>query len=221
MERLPEADLMDNVEQARAYSETDFSEAHDSFVTHFKSRFPDFSGQEVLDLGCGTADVVIRFAHAFNHLHIMGIDGAQAMLDIGVHDVKKAGLSERVTLIKCLLPDETLSSRQFDGIISNSLLHHLQDPMTIWNTARQCSKQGAPIFIMDLLRPENPAKARELVTLHATNASPILQRDFYNSLLASYHIDEIREQLYSAGLAYLRSEIISDRHLLVWGAKNG
>ena len=72
---------------------------------------------------------------------------------------------------------------------------------------------------MDLLRPNNEDKAKELVQQYAADVSPILQKDFYNSLLAAYNVEEIQQQLNIAGLDYLTTEIVSDRHVLVWGKK--
>ncbi len=220
MKRMPEPDLMDDAEQARAYAETDFSEAHDAFVSHFKLRFPFFFEGKVLDLGCGSADVILRFAKAFPKTRITGIDGAQAMLDIGLRDVEQKGFSHQIKLQRCMLPDDDLLSKCFDVVISNSLLHHLIEPLTIWDTIKRCAVQGGPIFVMDLMRPGSSDRAKELVQLYAGDASPILQRDFYNSLLASYTTDEIRMQLTTSGFEYLATETISDRHLLVWGTKS-
>jgi len=219
MKRIPERDLMDDTGQAQAYAETDFSEAHDAFVSHFRSRFPDFIKGNVLDLGCGTADVIIRFAKAFPESQITGVDGAKAMLDIGLRDIEEKGCSDRIRLQRCLLPDDTLSSICFDAVISNSLLHHLNNPLIIWDTVKKCTGQGAPVFVMDLMRPDSPDKATNLVRLYAGDASPILQKDFYNSLLAAYRMDEIVNQLKASGLDYLTVEVVSDRHLLVWGTK--
>lgn len=217
MDRIPEPDLMDNTEQAQAYAETDFSEAHNAFVTRFKSSFPDFNKGSVLDLGCGTADVIIRFAEAFPGSHITGIDGAQAMLDIGLSDIDKRGYRGRISLKKCMLPDHTLQSACFDAVISNSLLHHLGNPLILWNTINCCAGQGTPVFVMDLMRPESPERADELVRLYAGDASPVLKKDFYNSLLSAYRTDEIINQLKITGLDYLTVEVVSDRHVLVWG----
>ena len=210
---------MDDVEQAKAYADADFSEAHDSFVTHFRQRFPEFIGGHVLDLGCGTADVILRFGAAYPGARIKGIDGAQAMLDIGRRDVDRRGYSAQVTLVRCLLPDHRLATGSFDAVISNSLLHHLADPGVLWETLWHCAKKGAPLFIMDLMRPSNKQRARELVQQYAGDASPLLQKDFYNSLLAAYVVDEVRAQLDRAGLGYLTAEAVSDRHLIVWGSR--
>jgi ubiquinone/menaquinone biosynthesis C-methylase UbiE len=217
MKRIPEPDLMDDAEQARAYAETDFSEPHEAFVKHFSSRFPGFLSGSVLDLGCGTADVIIRFARIYPEVNITGVDGAQAMLDIGFQDVRRTGFEHRIKLLKCRIPDAGLSKEKFDAVISNSILHHLSDPLILWRTVRQCAKAGAPIFIMDLLRPHNVESAKGLLDRYAAAASPLLQKDFFNSLLAAYNAEEIRQQLEAVKLDYLNIDIVSDRHVLIWG----
>jgi len=209
---------MNDIAQAEAYAATDFSEPHDAFVAHFKECFPDFKGRSVLDLGCGTADVIIRFAHAFPYTHITGIDGADAMLGIGSKDIKRCGLKDRIELRKCVLPGSAFSETKFDAIISNSLLHHLKDPAVIWDMIKNCAKDGSPVFVMDLMRPDCEDTAKNLVQQYASDAPEILREDFYNSLLASYTLDEVREQLKNAGLD-LTVETVSDRHVLVWGSK--
>ena len=207
---------MNDIAQAEAYAQTDFSEPHDAFVAHFRERFPDFKDGNVLDLGCGTADVIIRFAHAFPSAHITGVDGADAMLGIGSKDVKRCGLKDRIDLQKCILPASAFSETKFDAIVSNSLLHHLKDPAVIWDMIKNCAKDSSPVFVMDLMRPESKDRAKELLGMYASDAPEILQKDFYNSLLASYTVDEIKEQLNRTGLD-LSVEAVSDRHLIAWG----
>jgi ubiquinone/menaquinone biosynthesis C-methylase UbiE len=210
---------MDSIEQARSYAETDFSEPHDAFVELFRNRFPGFVQGKVLDLGCGTADVVIRFARAFPKTHITGIDGAEAMLDIGLQDVNKHKLIHQIELKKCYLPDPGLSNILFDAVISNSLLHHLDDPMVLWETIYNCTREGAPVFVMDLIRQDSAEAALKLVNLHAADASPVLKKDFYNSLLAAFNIDEVQDQLTASNLYSLNTEVVSDRHFIAWGTK--
>ena len=217
MKRTPEEELMNSEEQARAYADEDYSGPHDSFISYFKSRFPDFTKGHVLDLGCGPADITIRFARAFPETDIVGLDGAEAMLAIAIDDIRARGLVKQITLKKCLLPDDSLPPHNFDAIISNSLLHHLADPAVLWQTIKRGAKPGASIFVMDLMRPESADEANKLVELYASDAPPILKKDFYNSLLAAYNPGEIESQLTRSGLQSLNVEIVSDRHLIVWG----
>ena len=104
-----------------------------------------------------------------------------------------------------------------DAVISNSLLHHLAEPATLWRALAQAARPGAPVLIMDLLRPASREAALPLVRLHAGDAPPVLARDFMNSLLAAYRPDEVRRQLRATGLMHLEVEVVSDRHWLVSG----
>ncbi len=218
MQRVPEPELMDEEDQARAYAEADFSEPHDHFVSLFQAVFPDDSlAGTVLDLGCGSADVTIRFARAFPNCRIDGVDGAEAMLGFGRKAVRSAGLEHRVRLIRGYLPGARLPLPSYDAVISNSLLHHLAGPMVLWKHVQRFGKSGAPVFIMDLLRPEDEERLNELVQQYAADAPEVLRRDFSNSLRAAYRPDEIREQLKTAGLDSFAVTVVSDRHLVVSG----
>jgi len=66
MQRITEPELMNDEAQARAYAQANFDEPHDMFIQEFKAAFPgtDVSGH-ILDLGCGPADISIRFAQSF------------------------------------------------------------------------------------------------------------------------------------------------------------
>ena len=61
------------------------------------------------------------------------------------------------------------------------------------------------------------ATAQALVAQYAANEPEVLCRDFYNSLLAAFELDEVRQQLELAGLPRLEVRAVSDRHLLVSG----
>jgi SAM-dependent methyltransferase len=218
MERTPEPELMNDAEQAAAYAFADFEEPHSRFIELFRETFPDevVTGA-VLDLGCGPGDITIRFVRAFPECVAHGVDGAAAMLAHGRSRLEREGLGERVRLIEGYLPGAALPLNGYDAVISNSLLHHLHDPMVLWQTLTAYVKPGAPVFIMDLLRPADRKQAQALVDEYAANEPDVLRHDFFHSLLAAYRCDEVAEQLRAAGLPGLSVRQISDRHLLVYG----
>lgn len=218
MQRIPEPELMDEEEQARAYSQADFSEPHEHFVALFREAFPGLEpAGAVLDLGCGPADVAIRFARAFPECRIDGVDGAPAMLRFGRAAVRRAGLDGRIRLIEGYLPGAALPLKHYEAVISNSLLHHLADPAVLWDSIKRWGRPGAPVFVMDLRRPDDPEQTERLVRQYAENEPEILRRDFHHSLRAAYRPEEVREQLRAAGLAGLDLRIVSDRHCVVFG----
>jgi ubiquinone/menaquinone biosynthesis C-methylase UbiE len=222
MERIPEPDLMNEAVQVRAYAQADFSEPHNYCIELLQNSLPDLPQTGLaLDLGCGPGDITIRFARAFRDWRIDGLDGATAMLSYGHAAVRQAGLSDRIRLVEAYLPNGDAPHSIYDLIFSNSLLHHLTDPHTLWQSIHRWAKPSTRIFIMDLMRPDTAAIAAEFVSQYAANEPEILRRDFYNSLLAAHSIQEIQAQLRQAQLAHLSVKPVSDRHFIIWGRYDG
>jgi len=217
-QRIPEPELMVGDEQAAAYAGADFTTPHNRFINLFAERFPGFGGGAVLDLGCGPADITLRFARRYPAALLTGLDGAKAMLNHGVAAVARAGLASRIQLrhARLPLPDPTALPR-FPTLIANSLLHHLHDPMVLWQTLLDHAEPGAAVCFMDLLRPSSREEAAALVSRYSGAEPEMLRHDFYHSLLAAFRIDEVCSQLVAAGIEGLGVEQVSDRHLLVWG----
>lgn len=211
---------MDGTAQARAYAEADFSEPHDRFVALFGETFPGLAVDgPVVDLGCGTADVTLRFARAHPGCHIDGVDGAPAMLAHGHRAVAAAGLADRVTLVEGRLPGAVLPAATYPVILSNSLLHHLHRPGVLWATVDRLATPGAAVFVMDLLRPASVAEVERLVATHAADEPPLLQHDFRASLHAAFTPAEVEAQLRDAGLDWLAVRVDGDRHLVISGRR--
>lgn len=223
MERILEPELMDDWAGAEAYANSDFSEPHNAFVARYKELFPNFTDpdrqRQVLDMGCGHADISRRFARAFPKAVVHGVDGSEPMLHFGNIAILAEGLSDRVKLRKAWLPDHNFGHRpQFHAVISNSLLHHLPNPSVLWDIVKELALPDAPIFVMDLTRPATPERAKELVELHSLPTDPELMKvDFYNSLRAAFRPEDVRIQLDEARLAQLHVEVVSDRHMMIYG----
>lgn len=219
MERLPEPELMAEAEQARAYAEADFDEPNSRFLSLFEFHFPEFGGDGyVLDLGCGPGEIVLRFARRYPRAVVHGVDGAEAMLALARQAAGRyPELQGHVEFLSGRLPGLQLPQAEYAAVISNSLLHHLHEPGGLWESIRRYARAGAPILVMDLMRPNTPEEARAIVDAHAAGEPEVLRKDFFNSLLAAFEPDEICQQLRRAGLDQLTVEPCSDRHVLVHG----
>lgn len=218
VERIPEAELMEAPEQALAYARADFSEPHNHFIALFRECFGDtLPGNSVLDLGCGAGDICRRFAKAYPDCRVHGIDGSRSMLALAREDTVSQGLDGRIAYSLGYLPEARPPVQRYDVLISNSLLHHLNDPGTLWKALLQYGRPGSLAFVMDLLRPDNRTQAEQLLQTHAANEPEVLQRDFFNSLLAAYRPDEVQGQLRQQGIDNLQIRIVSDRHFIVFG----
>lgn len=219
MERITEPELMDDEAQARAYAEADFEEPNARFAAlcgEFLAALP--AGAAVLDLGCGPGDITLRLARATPGIEVHGLDGSVAMLAFG-HAALAAepALAARVRFIHGRVPGANLPRAEYEAVVSNSLLHHLHQPQGLWQAIRAYAAPGAEVLVMDLMRPASRAAAEALVEQYAADEPEVLRRDFFNSLLAAFDLDEVRAQLRAAGLGHFTVAATSDRHLLVRG----
>lgn len=208
---------MDEAGQALAYAEADFSASNELFVDLFKAQCPESFSGEVIDLGCGPADIPIRFAGAYPNCRVDAIDGAQAMLDLAAAAIEEQQLDKQISLHCQYLPAMDLDRAHYDAVLSNSLLHHLNDPADLWLSIAHCARPGASILVMDLLRPEDEILVDELVAIYAVDAPEVLRVDFRNSLFAAYTLQEVAHQLEAAGMGHLEVSQVSDRHLAISG----
>ena len=216
MDRTLEPELMDDPEQALIYAGADFEQENQGFVDRFREYFPDFSEGHVFDLGCGPGDIAIRFARVFPSCRIIGVDASAPMVRLAEAAVQQAGLSDRITF-RCERFQDLAGVSVADAAISNSLVHHVRNPLQFWHTLRLVVKPGSPVLVMDLLRPDSPEEAQTVVDRYAAKEPEILRRDFYHSLLAAFTEDEVAAQLAEMNLSRLMVDVPDDRHWVVGG----
>jgi SAM-dependent methyltransferase len=219
MKRVPEPELMDDPEQALAYTEADFSAAHGARVEIFRSLYPGLDVQgAALDLGCGSGDVLLRFARAFPKATFFGLDGSRPMLELAQRAIDlEPPLQTRIKLRFGIIPQGPVPAQPWSLIMSHSLLHQLHHPEVLWSTIKECGAPGCAVFVADLRRPPSEVEARRVVSVTSKDEPEILRRDFFNSLCAAFEPDEVREQLAQSGLGSLQVRVHDPFHLTVHG----
>src|SRR5215208_5446639 len=216
MKRVLEPELMEDEAQVVAYAGADFAEENQGFVDRFREYFPDFTEGDIFDLGCGPGDIPIRMARALPLCRITGVDASAPMIRLAEEAVSQAGLSSRIAF-RCERFQQITGASRADAAVSNSLLHHVPNPLQFWNRLRQLVKPGSPVLVMDLLRPESPEAAQAIVDQYAAHEPDVLRRDFYNSLLAAFTEDEVGAQLAQMNLTRLLIDVPDDRHWVAGG----
>ncbi len=203
MKRIPEPELMNDPVQVATYAGPYLDNGYWLFIQRFRKFFPGLAPNgAILDLGCGPATIPLRLARLFPHCEIHGVDGAFHMLASGRAAVLREGLEDRVRLFHGILPDILpLPRERYEIVVSNSFLHHLADPMVLWNAVHKYSLPHAAVLIIDLLRPKNDEAAEFVVDTYVPDAPPLLREDMLLSLHAAYTLDEISAQLQEANLA--------------------
>lgn len=202
MNRIPEPELMDDPQHVTAYAGACLDNGYWLFIQNFRKFFRDFAPKDaILDLGCGTASIPLRLAELFPHCQIHGVEGAPHMLQSGRNAVRRQGLEDRVYLFHGILPDHcSLPRERYEAVVSNSFLHHLADPMVLWNAVKTYSLPHAAVLIIDLLRPASEESAENIVDKYVPDAPELLRRDMLLSLRAAYTLEEIAAQLQQAKL---------------------
>jgi trans-aconitate 2-methyltransferase len=230
MRRSVEPELMDDPLQVLAYAQADFRATDqalvDRLVEVFGESLGDGPGPRLVDLGCGPGNISFRLAERFPQASVLGLDGAAAMLELAEQELAQRalgcpGLADRMGFAQVHLGPESLPYAGFTAVVSNSLLHHLHDPQSLWRHLRPLAAPGAAIYIKDLRRPATPEGALALQQMHLAAAPPVLQRDYLASLHAAFEPAEVEAQLRSAGLPVgeggLQVSALGDRYLEVWG----
>lgn len=213
MHRRLEAEVMDIPERAEAYARADFAEVNAAFVERVLELAPDRASLNLLDLGTGPGDNAIAIAELRPNWRVHAVDASLPMLRLAQSSPPNSCL---------LLADATRlphADASFDGVVSNSLLHHLPNPAPLWSEIARVLRPGGFLLLRDLLRPDSEATARAIVDIYAANEHPFLKDDFYHSLLAAFSLDEIRDMLDVSPLSRLHVEQISDRHVDIWGMR--
>ncbi|HEY1725285.1 MAG TPA: methyltransferase domain-containing protein [Steroidobacteraceae bacterium] len=219
MQRILEPELMDDPEQALAYHQADFSASHGARVALFRGLFPQLQlNGAVLDLGCGSGDVLLRFARAFPDARFVGVDGSQPMLQLARQALAaEPALQARVSFQYGIIPDCVLPAERWQLIMSHSLLHQLHRPQVLWQSIAAAAAPGCAVLVADLRRPGSLKQAQQLVDASAGDEPEVLRRDFYNSLCAAFEPQEIRAQLDSAGLRQLQVQPQPPHHVSICG----
>jgi len=216
MERVLEPEVMDDPVQVQAYAEADFQEENQGFVDTFLRLYEDCDGPHVVDLGCGPGDIAIRLARSHPTCRITGIDASIPMITWAEQAVKQAGLAHRIKFLSQRFQDVRLATPA-DAVISNSLAHHVPNPLRFWYEIKKMIKPGGLVVVMDLLRPNSPDEAQALVEQYAAHEPERLRQDFFHSLLAAFTEDEVAAHLAELNLSRLMVDVPDDRHWIVYG----
>ncbi len=201
---------MDTAESAEAYDAMGHGEVDEAFV----NRVIELGAKtgHYLDVGTGPAQIPILLAQKCPNIHITAIDLSKEMLKIARRHVEVADLNNRITLE--LIDAKTLPypDNSFDGLISNSIVHHIHDAEKALKEMGRVAKPNGVVLIRDLIRPETPANAQAFVDRYAADDTPYQQKLYYDSFLAAFTIDEVKQMLSEADIPGTEVVQSTDRH---------
>ncbi len=210
MQRVLEPEAMVGEDEAASYATMDHTAPNAAFVERLLEL--GASGQ-MLDIGTGPGQIPLLLCERLPKARITAIDLSDAML-------KQARALRATSRFAFRLAFETGDAkalaydvRAFDAVFSNTILHHIPDPLPFLREAQRVLRPDGALLIRDLFRPDTPERADELVALHAAAASTEQRRLFRDSLCAAFTPEELRELASRAGLENAQLVVDSDRHL--------
>jgi ubiquinone/menaquinone biosynthesis C-methylase UbiE len=210
MERVLEPEVMDTAEEAAAYDEMDHSAVNGAFVDRLVSLG---ARGRLLDVGTGPGDIPVLVVERVADCTVLGVDLAQGMLELAERRRVLSPQGGRVELRVADAKALDLDDGSFDGVFSNTILHHIPDPRHFLREVRRVLKPGGVLLIRDLYRPSSQARVGELVDMYAVGASPSAREMFRASLCAALTPDELRAMADESGLAEATLVLDTDRHM--------
>ena len=233
LDRILEPEVMDSAAEASDYDAMDHSGVNRVFVDdllkvlsaergvrsadcgmetetpHSELRIPHL---DILDLGTGTALIPIELCKRFAECRVMAADAAVSMLELARYNVEVNSLIERIELAHVDAKQLPFADAMFDVVMSNSIVHHIPEPIHVLREAVRVTKPGGLLFFRDLLRPGNLDELHHLVATYTAGANEHQQRMFAESLHAALSLAEIRGLVSSLGFAAENVQQTTDRH---------
>jgi ubiquinone/menaquinone biosynthesis C-methylase UbiE len=211
MQRVLEPEYMDTQEEAGSYAAMDHSIVNGLVV----DRFLQLGGgacSRVIDLGTGPGDIPILLSKRSQIPAIVGVDAAETMLALARPSAERHGVADRVTFARADVKALPYADGAFDGVFSNTILHHIPEPVVFVREAARVLAKGGVLLIRDLYRPATMDEAKRLVALHAGTAPKDHQQLLLQSLCAALTLDEAVQVAKAAGIGHAKVAMNSDRH---------
>ena len=109
--------------------------------------FPELSGKMVLDLGCGYG-WHCKFAAHQGAVSVLGIDQSSLM----IAEAKCRNADEKIEYRICGIHDYDYPADNYDLVISNLVLHYIEDLDAIYRLVHKTLKSGG-IFLFNIEHP--------------------------------------------------------------------
>lgn len=201
---------MDTAEEAESYDAMDHSAPNEAFVR----RLLDLGARgRVLDVGCGPGHIALLLATMHPGVEVTGVDLSEHMLRLAEEHRAVSAHAGRVRFAKADAKGLPFPDASFDTVCSNTILHHIPDPLPFLRECWRVLKPGGAFLVRDLYRPDTVPEIYALVRRHAAAESAPAQELFRASLNAALTPAELQAAAAAAGLAGVELTVDTDRHM--------
>lgn len=203
--RRPEPEVMDAADEVEAYASAGaqaYLDAVDNTLVDQVVSLGRTNGW-LLDIGAGPGGIPLKIAARLPNLRVVGLDYSLNMIRAARLAAAKQGLTGRAHFLvgdayRLAFPDTC-----FDLVISNSVLHHLVNPVALLDEMARVARPDGAVLLRDLRRP-----GRLVFPLHVgwygRHYSGLMKKLYVASVHAAYTGAELGELLCRSALAEAR-----------------
>ena len=149
--------------------------------------FPDVSGKDMLDLGCGYG-WHCKYAADHGARSVLGIDQSHLM----IAEACKRNAAACITYRVCRLQDYEYPASAWDLAASNLVLHYVEDLDAVYRKIHETLRPGG-VFLMNIEHPTFTAGENQRFAADGTwpvdnyYAPGLRQTDFLGHVIIKYH----------------------------------
>lgn len=136
------------------------------------NRLSKYAVKNILDIATGTADFAIA-ASKIKDSVVTGIDISEGMLEIGRQKILKAGLDNRVLLIKADSENLPFDDNSFDGAIVGFGVRNFENLKIGLSEIYRVLKPGAVFFVLEFSKPKK-TPVKQFYHFYFTRILPLI-----------------------------------------------
>ena len=155
--RTPEPEVMDEPEEVGAYASAAAEAYLDGVDNSLVEQVLGFGPLEgwLLDVGTGPGGIPLKIARRSPKLRVVGVDRSLRMVEEAKRATRAEGLDGRAFFVLADAGRLGFRDAFFDVVISNSLLHHLPEPVPVFNEMARVAKPGGLVLLPDGSVPQH------------------------------------------------------------------
>jgi trans-aconitate 2-methyltransferase len=205
LRRIPEPEIMDSADEVEAYASATAQKYLDTMDdTLVEQVFHVWRGAippagRLLDIGCGPGSIALKIARRSESLWVTGVDRSREMVAAAQQAAAAQALAGRASFFVGDANRLSFPDSSFDFVLSNSVLHHLQNPVEVFNEMARVTKPAGVILVRDLRRPSRLAFSLH-VRWHGRYYSGLMKQLYVQSVRAAYTPEELSGLLQRSAL---------------------
>ncbi len=195
--RVPEPDLvMESTDQVSAF--TKGGKTGGALLPLYQTHLERLArvlapGDRILDLGCGSGELLCRAAQIFSKCHFVGVDLSEEMLLASQSEIQRLGLRNVELTQDDISRLSQFKENSFNVVTSSLAFHHLPDAAALCSSFAQINRvvvEGGGIYIFDLGPIKSETSVKLLVLDQRATQPPQLVDDYDKSLRAAFDLED-------------------------------